>query len=344
MKVNSNFNINNNINNNNVSFKGFYNNKILLKTLEKAAENGSLFSAKVMLGMSLTARPLAIMATPKTDRENKKLASAKSIASGVVNYLIMLGASLPVANAVKKIDNNPSKFLKTETISNLQGSSKNLLSSKAYAFATQLFKLGVGFVIAVPKSILTCALIPPIMLAVFHDKFKNTDKKHHIEIKKSARKVISFKGLYQNASDCIAKGIGKIIDTKPVQTLSKKFCDTNFAQHIMSMTDALLTLTFVRQTAKSKSIKQERKKPLINNSIISTALCIIGGYGLNGITQKQTDSFIEKFKAANKDLPNLEKYVQGIKIAKPVLLLAGIYYIAIPLIATFFAERTGKSN
>ena len=49
------------------------------------------------------------------------------------------------------------------------------------------------------------------------------------------------------------------------------------------------------------------------------------------------------FKEVNKNLPELEKYVQGIQIAKPALILGGIYYIIIPVISTFFADRTGKS-
>ncbi len=82
------------------------------------------------------------------------------------------------------------------------------------------------------------------------------------------------------------------------------------------------------------------EKPLIYNSLISTGLCIAGGYALNGATSKSTEKFIDKFKKINKDLPELEKYVEGIKIAKPALLIGGIYYILIPIISTFLADRT----
>ena len=50
------------------------------------------------------------------------------------------------------------------------------------------------------------------------------------------------------------------------------------------------------------------------------------------------------FKKANKNLPDLEKYLDGIKIAKPAIILGGIYYIIIPLISTFIADRTVKST
>ncbi len=50
------------------------------------------------------------------------------------------------------------------------------------------------------------------------------------------------------------------------------------------------------------------------------------------------------FKEANKNSPKLDKYVEGIRIAKPTLLMGGIYYCVIPLVSTFFAERIGKRN
>ena len=317
------------------SFKGLYNNKLLLKSLKFAANNGTLFNATVSLMLSSVARPIAIMSTPKTDKENKKLACAKALSSTITGYLIMLCASLPVARAVKKIDKNPSKLLKQDTIKNLKGNAKTLALSKIYSFASQIFKLGTGLVIAYPKSVLTCALIP--FVKVLFDK-KNKPSQNEQKTKKSS--VISFKGFYNNSAETLAKGIGKIMDKKPFQTFAKKYCDTNYPQHITSLTDVLLTFAFVRQTKKSKNIEQKRKKPLIYNSLISTGLCIAGGYALNSATKKSTNKFIEKFKTVNKHLPEIEKYVEGIKIAKPALLLGIIYYIFIPVISTFLADRT----
>ena len=261
------------------------------------------------------------MATPKTDNENKKYAAAKSLASSAAGYILMLTASLPLANSIKKINKNPSKYLKQETINSLKAGEKSLKKSSRYNFATQLFKLGLGFLIAVPKSIITCSLIPPVM-----DKFFN----------KKSQKDISFTG------NKISKGIGKLIDSKPIQKLTEKFHNTNFEMHIMALTDALATGAFIGQTAKSKKIKEDRKKALIYNSIISTGLCIAGGYTINMVTKNSTDKFIEKFKIANKNSPKLEKYIEGIKIVKPALIFGGLYYIAIPLVSTFLADRFDK--
>lgn len=329
-----------NTNTKNISFKGIYNNKQVLKGFKFAAEHTALFAATVTLAFSAL-RPAMILATPKTDDKNKKIACAKSLSSSCVGYLITAVATTPLASAIKKIDKQPKNFLTDATVKNLQNGAKTLLESKSYMLATQLFKLGLGLVIAIPKSTLTTLFIPPVMKFFFPEK-----KQNHIAAPQFQRinsSVISFKGLYSQATNGLAKGVSKIINTKPVQDFSKKYADTNFIQHIMAVTDTVLTLSFIHQVKKNKDIEEKRKKPLIHNSIMSTGMCIAGGYALNNVLNKPTERFIEKFKEVNKNLPELEKYVQGIQIAKPMLILGGIYYIIIPVISTFFADRTGKN-
>ena len=308
-----------------------YNNKLFKKGLEFAADNGALFVATTSLALSTIARPLIIMCTPKTDIENKKYAASKSLASSAAGYLLMLCASLPLSNAIKKIDNNPSEYLTDKTINNLKKSEKILTKSSRYKFATQLFKLGLGFAIAVPKSIMTCAMIPSFMEKIFKSKEKPV-KENYEKIYKQP----NFTGL--------EKPIGKIINNKYTQTFVEKYHNTNFPLHIMSLTDALATSAFITQTAKSKKIEENRKTALMYNAGISTALSITGGYIINSLTKKSTDKFIKKFKQANKNSPKLDKYIEGIKIVKPALILGGIYYIIIPLISTFLADRFDKRN
>lgn len=312
--------------------QSIYNSKILKKGLKFAAENGALFAASASLVFS-TARPLIILATPKTDKENKQYASTKAISSTVIGYIMMLCASLPVAKAIKNIDKNPQEFLKKSTIKTLSAGEKSLDASKKYSFATQLFKLGLGFIVAAPKSVLTCALIPPIMSKLF---------KKNDNIQKD--KKVTFTGLYQNGVGKLSKFFGKIIDTKTVQNLAERFHNTRFEQHLISLTDIFATGTFIGQTANSKKIKEDRKKALIYNSAISTGLSVAGMYTIDSLTQKSTEKFVEKFKQANKNSKNLNTYLEGIRVAKPVMILGAMYYIVIPLVSTFFADRLTLNN
>lgn len=74
---------------------------------------------------------------------------------------------------------------------------------------------------------------------------------------------------------------------------------------------------------------------MIYNAGISTTLSITSSYILDGLTKNPTEKFIQKFKEANKLDPNLDKQVEGIKIAKPIILVGCVYYMLIPFISTF---------
>ena len=323
MKVNS---------NRDISFKSIYTNKALKKGLEFAEENGALFAATTTLCLSAFARPAAIWLAPHTDKENKKVACAKSISSSLAGYILMLGLSNPVAKAIKKIDKDPQKFLKSETIKNMKADSQSLLESKSYILATQLFKLGLGVVVAAPKAILTCAGMPFIMQKIFHKPKPQTAKES---------RELTFKG---KNPDKLAENIGKVIDNPRMQKFSDKFKNSNFAMHIIALIDALNTVVFIHMINRSKGIEEKRKKPLNYNAAFSTGLSIISGYIADKLLEKPTEKFIANFKKANQGMPNLEKQVEGIKIAKPILLVGGIYYIIIPFISTFLADRAEHSE
>ena len=309
--------------NSNITFQGLYTNKTFKKGLEFAAENGALFSAATIFGCSVGVRPLSIWMTPYVDKENKKVLCAKSIASSFAGYLMMFGISKPVANSIKKIDKNPEKYLSSKTVQNLKEESKTLQYSKAYIFATQMFKLGLGVATAVPKALLTVAGLPVVMKKVFPQE----QEKH--------QQNISFKG----KKDGLAKNIAKVINQDGMQKFSKKYKDSNFPMHIVALTDILTTATFIHETNRGKKIKEERKKTLAYNAAISTGLSILSSYVVDKLLDKPTEKFIENFKKANKGLPNVEKQVEGIRIAKPILIMAGIYYTLIPFLSAFLSEK-----
>lgn len=309
--------------NSNITFQGLYTNKTFKKGLEFAAENGALFSAATIFGCSVGVRPLSIWMTPHVDKENKKVLCAKSIASSFAGYLMMLGISKPVANSIKKIDKNPEKYLSFKTVQNLKEESKTLQYSKAYIFATQMFKLGLGVATAVPKALLTVAGLPVVMKKVFPQE------------QEKYRQNISFRG----KKDGLAKNIAKVINQDGMQNFSKKYKDSNFPMHIVALTDILTTATFIHETNRSKKIKEERKKTLAYNAAISTGLSILSSYVVDKLLDKPIEKFIENFKKANKGLPNVEKQVEGIRIAKPILIMAGIYYTLIPFLSAFLSEK-----
>ena len=325
-----------------ISFTSVYTSKTVKKGLELAAENGTLFAAGATVGFSAL-RPISIWLTPNTDKENRKLASAKSIASSLIGFGLMLLLSVPLAKGIKKIDKNPEKYLNSECIKNLKDSNKTITDSKGYIFATQIFKLGLGTIAAIPKAIMTASATPYIMNLFsnnrdkeqYENKSRISDKETKSDIYNADNKSeLSFK-----SANPISSIVSDTINKNSFQKFVQRFKNTNFPMHIAAITDALTTLTFVYQIDKNKKIKEERKIPLEYNAGISTALCIAAGYVTDKLLDRPTDKFIQKFRIQNICEKNLEKQIQGIKIAKPVLILGTIYYILIPLISTFIADR-----
>ena len=336
----------NSVKNNNPNFKGCLNNKLLLKGLEKISDHGASFAAGVSFLSAMTLRPLAITLAPKTDRENKKYASANSIASGIMKLAITEAIAIPVEKAISKINKTPASYLKKETMENLKDGASDLIKSKNYRFATQNIKLGAGFISAIPKSLLTVALIPVVMDKIISRK--NPKNNSDIAFQKYDRVFepvcgnLAFKG---GIIDKTAKGIGKILDNKKVQDFAKKMSknDFNVARNMTVGTDVLLSATTALRIKSSKKIEKERKNPLIYNNLISTGASILFGYSLDKAVQKSGEGFLKKFSEINKNDPKLLKYIEGINILRPTLIFAFVYYGILPVISTFVSDKIDKN-
>ena len=323
MKVNS--------NNRDISFKGFYNNKTLQKTLEFAADYGALFGATTTLACSTFIRPATIMAVPHTEKENKTMACAKSISSGLTQFALTYLVSKPLAKPIEKIAKDPDKYLNYKTLKFFKEGKNNIKESKSFEFVTQLFKLGVSALVIIPKAKITTNGMPVILEKILHKQQNKDGEKTNI--------TPNFKG----SRDKSSKVIGKILNKKSVQKFSDKYKDSNFVMHVVALIDTLATGAFINETLKSKKIEEKRKKALIYNAGISTTLSIITSYVLDKLTKPATNKFILKYKQANKNSPNLEKQLRGINIAKPFLIMASVYYILIPFVSTLLAEFADKN-
>lgn len=335
--------INSNIAQTSPSYKGIWNNKAVLKGLETISEHGTTFVAATTLAMAAGVRPIAINLTPNVKKENKQYAATNSIASGLIKFGMVEAIALPIENAVKKIDKNPEKYLNEKTIKSLQGNAKTLAESKNYKFATQLMKMSTNFITAIPKAMLTVALIPVIMKKLFPQKREKKDIESTIYHTYNQTFSPSFKG---GITETTAKGIGKVLNNNSIQNAVKKYSknDTNIARNISMATDILLTGAFVYNTQKNKKIDEERKKPLMYNNLISTGISLVGGYSIDKLIQKNTKNFIEKFAEANKNDPKLPKYIEGMNILRPTLIFAAIYYGILPIFSTYLADKIDEKT
>ena len=321
-------------------------NKAVLKGLEKISEHGTSFAAGASLLMSLGVRTFSIYNTPDVEKENKFYIMANSITSGLVKFGIVEAIALPIENAVSRIDKNSSKYLTDATLKNFSP------QTRSYKFITQIIKLSTGLLTAIPKSILTIALIPVVMDKVFHynpledlknavEKFpyKNEASKFFID----SQKLSSYPA-FTGIGNKLSRGISKIINNEKVQKFAKQYEmeDEDIYKHTTAITDVLLTSAAVWQTNKSDGIKENCKRVLNYNNIINTAITIMAGYWLDGRVKYHTSKFIESFKQANINNPKLPKYIEGINILRPTIIFAFIYYGLLPIFSTYTSEKLDK--
>ena len=69
---------------------------------------------------------------------------------------------------------------------------------------------------------------------------------------------------------------------------------------------------------------------------------MVSSFIINKLINKPYQKFIEKLSEANKNSKNLNKYIEGANIAKLALIMGGVYYILIPVLSTFLADKIDK--
>jgi len=89
------------------------------KLLELAGNNPVVTSSLYALFLCVLLRPATIMALPgkgEDAKEDKKYASAHSIASGIVGFVTTLAIMTPIAAMTGKVFKNPAKYIKPDLI------------------------------------------------------------------------------------------------------------------------------------------------------------------------------------------------------------------------------------
>ena len=297
-----------------IANSNFYNSKALTKGLKFVSENSAVFTTGASLALASVVRPISTMLAPKTDKEDKKISCIKSISSAACGFLFMTLVSTPIAKAIKNIDKNPKEYLTQDTIDNIAKNFDNIGDSKSYKLITQLFKLGLAFLLAYPKALINNAVIPPLLN------------------KKKDKKEPSFTGKIENV-------IADVVNNKGIQNFANKAKNTNYTTHLIALCDIFSTFAFMNITHKNKKLNEHQKNILNYNALISTLLCLVSGYGVDKALDKPMDKFIRRLGEANKNSPDLSKFKEGAKIVKTSLIFGIIYYSIIPLFSTFLSSK-----
>ena len=196
--------------------------------------------------------------------------------------------------------------------------------SGAFNSMKQILKISPEIISTIPKAVITTALIAP----AFHFLFSKKDN--------NKKGNVSFTGAQ--------KLVSNVMNNQKFQNFVIRNQNRNFVQSSLFFKDILATSLFAGFTMMNPKIKKEDKKPLINNSVISTGLTLLGAYGIDKLTQRPVEKMMCKLFKANKNSPNLEKYLNGLKVIKPIIILSGLYYIAVPVLSTFLAGKINKNE
>ena len=151
-----------------------------------------------------------------------------------------------------------------------------------------------------------------------------------------------FKGNpYTAATDALAGGFAKIAKNKKMVELLKSFDKHHMFRWLSATTGVVISGFYMYNTAKSKKIEPEQKKPLMVNMGLVTALATTAGIIADTAVDKRIKNYQEFFKQKNPqmDTKTLDSCVTGIRGAATLLIFTMIYRYIAPVVVTPIANK-----
>lgn len=162
------------------------------KVLDFANEQQLVFGATFALLLTCIMRPAAIIIVPsKKNKDDQKYASAHSIASGIIGFAISSMLFYPIGNAIKRVGKEHKDFIGAFGKSIKDNS--YLRKEESYKTAKIFLDRAPDIITAIPKGILTVALIPPILKYVFDLKKKKTESNDNVNRVVTDYSLLNFK-------------------------------------------------------------------------------------------------------------------------------------------------------
>ena len=340
-------------------------NKYFNKFLDILADNSLIADALIALGLTTIARPASIYIIPAKDEKEKKKNNyqvGRSIATGILGLGTTISVAEPVKRGVKKLMKNPEKYMKNDT---------SYIKNNERVFKETAGRLHQPIFLPV-RAALTIMIVKPILESLGLSKdghatisaqdkakmdfsfmsFKGLNEKktfnRFTNINSSAQKNnknVAFKGAGSAVTEGIAKGVGKIADTKGFRKFIEWFKEKNqWFPHLIAAESLWLSGFYMQQTAKSKKIEKDQKLPMILNQGITAVLCTIGAYKLDGVINKKLDKYKDVYKRMNPQLEEkvMNRRLTGIRLLGPIVIFTTIYRFVGPVLVTPIANKISE--
>ena len=334
-------------------------NKYFNKFLDILADNSLIADALIALGLTTIARPASIYVIPAKDEQEKKKNNyqvAHSIATGVLGLATTIAVAEPIKRGVKKLMKNPEKYMKNDA-SYIKNNERVFKETAGRLHQPIFLPLRAALTIMIVKPILeslglskdghaTISAQDKAKMDFSFMSFKGLNEKktfnRFTNINSSAQKNnknVAFKGAGSAVTEGIAKGVGKIADTKGFRKFIEWFKEKNqWFPHLIAAESLWLSGFYMQQTAKSKKIEKDQKLPMILNQGITAVLCTIGAYKLDGVINKKLD------KRMNPQLEEkvMNRRLTGIRLLGPIVIFTTIYRFVGPVLVTPIANKISE--
>ncbi len=340
-------------------------NKYFNKFLDILADNSLIADALIALGLTTIARPASIYVIPAKDEQEKKKNNyqvAHSIATGVLGLATTIAVAEPIKRGVKKLMKNPEKYMKNDA-SYIKNNERVFKETAGRLHQPIFLPLRAALTIMIVKPILeslglskdghaTISAQDKAKMDFSFMSFKGLNEKktfnRFTNINSSAQKNnknVAFKGAGSAVTEGIAKGVGKIADTKGFRKFIEWFKEKNqWFPHLIAAESLWLSGFYMQQTAKSKKIEKDQKLPMILNQGITAVLCTIGAYKLDGVINKKLDKYKDVYKRMNPQLEEkvMNRRLTGIRLLGPIVIFTTIYRFVGPVLVTPIANKISE--
>lgn len=341
-------------------------NKYFNKFLDILADNSLIADALFALGLTTIARPASIYIIPAKDEKEKKKNNYQvghSIATGILGLGTTIAVAEPVKRGVKKLMKNPEKYMKNDA-SYIKNNERVFKETAGRLHQPIFLPLRAALTIMIVKPILESLGLSKNGEKIMSPKdkaqidysfmsFKGLNEKKafrrfanlNTTDNKNNSKNVAFKGAGSVVTEGIAKGIGKIADTKGFRKFIEWFKEKNqWFPHLIAAESLWLSGFYMQQTAKSKTIEKDQKLPMILNQGITAVLCTIGAYKLDGVINKKLDKYKEVYKRMNPQLEEkvMNRRLTGIRLLGPIVIFTTIYRFVGPVIVTPIANKISE--
>lgn len=156
---------------------------------------------------------------------------------------------------------------------------------------------------------------------------------------------------YNRFTSRLAVGFGKILNNEKVANYITKISKNTHLQdylvsHLLTIGSIILSGLYINKTLHNDKLDPDKKRTLAINQASVWGVSTIMGYTFNILVDKKMKLIGDKFRAVNEQKPEhanlINKYLDGIKIAKTIMIFDIVYRYLAPVVVTPLANYIGN--